>query len=863
MQSHAPALRLYRGLLWLYPAEFRDHFAGEMCRAMADCLHQRPGLAALLALYLGVFIDAPKERYYMIRQDVAYALRTMRREKLTTIVAILVLALGIGSTVTVFTLVDGMLLRPLPYPGQERIVYVEEVKLDHDLSGAVAYPNYLDFCARNRTLQDFAMFGSGLATLRGDMEAERIPSGSGTEPLFRVLGVQPLLGRTFSVEEDRPNAPLTVILSEDLWRRRYGADMGIVGKTIGVGSSQARVIGVMPRGFHFPDVAELWMPQRLDRRFNTRTDHGLEGIARLRPGVTTEQAQADLRDIMQQISREHPTETYGQTVNVVPYRARDTRDVKPVLFTLLGAVGFVLLIACANITNLLLVKASARSREIAVRGALGASRARLVRQFVVESVMLGVAGAVAGAVFAFAAIPALLTLVPQRLPGWIQFAPDARLLAFVVAVTVGTGILAGAVPAWAASHLNVVETLKEGGRGSTAGGAKAWFRNALVVAEVAMSVLLLAGAGLMIETFWNLNRMHAGFRTENITTLQTAAPDSRYPKGPAAVQLVRRIRKEFASLPGVIAVAGSTAVPLLDGWGRSLTAEGRPVLGLKDAPMINHVVVTPGYFQTLGIPILEGRDFNESDAREPLVTIVDEGIARRYWPGESAVGKRVRYGPPENNEPWHTIIGVAAIARNQSLRSLRSNSVYLPEGEFEFGSLAYLVRTSGGLADPARALHARITAVDRNVAISRVLSMKDVVTRSIWQERFFATIFGFFAVLALLLALVGLYGVMAYAVSRRTHEMGIRMALGASAGDVRGMILAQSGRLVILGLAAGILASVFVTRLLASKLYDVSPGDPRTLGAVAALLAGAAMLASYVPARKATRVDPLLALRDE
>ena len=861
MPHEAPSLRLYRGLLALYPTEFRDHFSGEMCRAMSDCLRDRPGIPAILSLYLGIFLDAPKEHYHMIRQDVVYALRTVRREKLVTLVAILVLALGIGSTVTVFTLVNAMLLRPLPYPTQDRMVYVEEVS--DILNGVIAYPNYLDFGERNRTLAAIAMFGSGLATLRGDMEAERVPASSVTEPVFRILGVQPLMGRTFTPEEDRPGAPPTVILGEELWRRRYGADAGIVGKTIGIGSEQARVVGVMPYGFHFPDQAQLWQPLQLDLPHNTRMDHGLEGIALLRPGVSLKQAQQDLSAIMRQIIHEHPTENYGQGVKVLPYRARDTRNVQPLLFTLLGAVGFVLLIACANITNLLLVKATARTREIAVRGALGASRVRLARQFVVESVMLGIAGAAAGVLLAWAAIPALRALIPDQVPRWIQFTPDIRVLLFVTAITIGTGILAAAVPAWLAAHMNPVEMLKDGGRTSTSGGARAWTRNALVVAEVAMSVLLLSGAGLMIETFWSLNRTQPGFRTENIVTLQTAAPDNRYPDGPAALQLVARVRQEFASLPGVISVAGSSAVPLLNGWRRSITAEGRPLLSLKDAPMVHHIVVTPGYFRTLGIPIVEGRDFTESDGKNPLVTIVDETIAKRYWPAQSAIGKRVRFGPPEWNEPWHTIVGVVGVAHNESLRDNPLNSVYLPLPEFGFASITYLVRTVGGLADPAAALHGRLVAIDRNVAISRVLTMHDVVTRSIWRERFFAIIFGFFALVALLLALVGLYGVMAYTVSRRIHEIGIRFALGASAGEIRAMVLAQSGRLVGLGLAAGLLASVFLTRLLTAQLYGVTAGDPRTLGTVAVLLASAAMLASYLPARRATRVDPMLALREE
>jgi putative ABC transport system permease protein len=860
-RSEATALRLYRGFLWLYPAEFRDHFGGEMCRTLADCLREGPGACAVLRLYTGLLMDAPKEHYHMIRQDVVYALRTLRREALITLVAILVLALGIGSTVTVFTLVNGILLRPLPYPNQDRLIYVEEKS--QELRHVIAYPNYLDFKIRNRSLAEIAMFGSGMATLRGDGEAEQVPSGLVTEPLFRVLGVQPLVGRTFTPEDHRPAAPPTVILSEDLWRSRYGGDAGMVGKTIQLDRGEARVIGVMPKGFHFPDVAQLWIPLQLDMAHNTRTDHGLEGIARLRPGVTREQAQDDLRGIMLQIAREHPSETYGQTVDVSPYRARDTQDMKPLLITLLGAVGFVLLIACANITNLLLVKGSARSREIAVRGALGASRARLVRQFVVESVLLGAAGSAAGLLLARIAVPALLVLAGQRLPAWIRFAPDMRMALFVVAVTAATGILSGGIPAWSAARMNVVEALKEGGRASSAGAGRIWFRNGLVVAEVAMSVLLLAGAGLMMETFWNLSRQRVGFRAEDVTTLQTSTPEDRYKSGTEAKELVARIRKEFDSLPGVVSVAASSAVPLMEKWWQSLTVEGWPVLSLKDAPLINHIVVTPGYFRTLDIPILQGRDFNESDGKNPLVTIVDEDIAGKYWPGKSAVGKRIRFGPPERNGPWHTIVGVVGTARNESLRAVGRNSVYVPYGEFEWASMAYLVRTANGFRDPGPALHARMAAIDRNIAISRLLTMRDVVGRSIWEERFFATIFGVFAALALLLALVGLYGVMAYSVARRTHEMGIRVALGASAGEIRRMVLGQSARLVGSGLAIGTVAAVFLTRLLSAKLYGVGAGDPRTLAGVAAMLASAGLLASYLPARRATRVDPMQALREE
>ena len=670
MQHEAPALRLFRGLLWLYPSEFRDHFSREICFAFADRLREQPTLACILSMYWGVLSEAPKEHYHVIRQDITYTLRTMRREKVATLTAVLVLALGIGSTTTIFTLANGLLLRPLPYAHQETLVTVGELPPGAERPNAVAFPNFLDMRARNRTLENFALFTPGPLTLRGDMEAERVPGATVTASAFPALGVAPLLGHWFAPEDDQPNAPPTVILGEGLWRRRYGADMAIVGKSIIVGSTPARVTGVMPQAFHFPDVAEMWVPLRSDPKTNKRTDYFLRGMARLAPGISIPQAESDLNAVMEQIKRENPRETFEQSVKVEPFRLRTTASLQPLLFTLLAAVGFVLLIACANITNLLLVKASARSREIAVRGAMGATRMRIIRQFLAESLILGLAGAVCGSALAAAAVPGMMRLTPPDfLPSWVAFSPDLRILGFVVTVTMAASLLAGAAPAISSSRHNLVDALKEGARSSTPGSGKARLRSGLVVAEVAMSILLLAGAGLMIRTFFNLERQRTGFQPENLTTLVASVPGNRYPGGEPAQQLVRRIRQELAALPGVVAVAGASGVPILDGWGRSLTAEGHPVLSLKDAPIIRHTVVTPGYFQTIGLPILEGRDFTEQDAKDSLVTIVDAAIARRYWPNQSAVGKRVRYGPPEYNEPWHTIVGVVDEVRNQSLRA--------------------------------------------------------------------------------------------------------------------------------------------------------------------------------------------------
>jgi putative ABC transport system permease protein len=875
MARDAAAIRVYRGLLWLYPAEFREHFSQEICLLLADRLRAQGGEGSRLAVWLAaagaVLIDAPKEHCYMIRQDVVYALRTMRRQKLTSLIAVVVLALGIGSTATIFKLANGLLLRPLPFPEQDRLVYVEESNNKAGgVSGAVAFPNYLDFCARNRSLDSFALYGSSAVTLRRQgADAERIPGGYGTGPLFRVLGVQPILGRTFTNEDDQPKAAPVVVLSEDLWRSRYGGDPAVLGKTILIGTMlgirASQIIGVMPHGFRFPDAAQLWMPLQLSVKTNTRTDHWLEGIARLRRNVSLEQGRTDLRSIMQQISREHPTETYGQTVNAIPFQAQTSGDVRPALLTLLGAVGFVLLIACANISSLMLVRAATRQREIAVRGALGASRSRVVRQFVVESGLLGLAGAAGGILMSWAAVPALLRLTPAgTLPVWANFSMDVRTWIFILSVTAGTALLVGGLPALSASRLNLVDALKEGGRSSTTGVSGNRVRAILVAAEVAMSVLLLTGAGLMIRTLLNLERQNAGFRIDNITTLYTAAPTDRYPLGPPAEQLVNRIQREFASLPGVVSVAAASGVPLHNGWERSLTVEGAPLLSLRDAPLVNHTVVTTGYFKTLGIPILEGRDFNQSDTINFMVTIVDAGIARRYWPNQSAIGKRVRFGPPEDNEPWHVVVGVVGLARNEGIRELGRNTVYIPyQGKFDHTSLGWLVRTKDGLPDPGEALRRRVTQIDPNIAVSSVETMRHIVDDSVWQERFLATIFAVFAGLAMLMAVVGLYGVTAYTVSRRTHELGIRMALGASAGKIRAMVLLASVGLVGAGLAVGLAAAVLLTRLLEKELYGVKSTDPSTFVGVSALLVAAALLASYLPARRATRVDPMMALREE
>jgi putative ABC transport system permease protein len=866
------ALRLYRGLLFLYPAEFRDEYARELCLALDDRCREHQSAPGLLLVWvhaaLGVFFEAPKEHYHMIIQDLRYAIRVMRRDALVTAAAIVVLALGIGSTTLVFSLADGLLVRPLPYPEQDRLVAVEEYHpLETRAGGAVAFPNYLDIRARTQLLQDLALYSEGRATIRGEGDAERVPSALASDGLFGILQVQPLFGRTFTPEEELKNGPKVVVLGEDLWRRRYGADPDIIGKTLIIGTDPTTVIGVMPSRFHFPENADMWLPLHLSaadpRGGATRTDHWLQGIARLKPGVSDEQASDELRSTMEQINAENPVTSYGNIARALPFRAYVASQYRLAVISLLGAVGFLLLIACANVTSLLLVKASSRAREMAVRAALGASRRRLIRQLVSESVLLGLAGGAAGLALTYTGLRPLLSLIPITLPTWMHFEIGGRVLGFALAVSLLTSILFGLVPAFGTSGVDLTEALKEGGRSATTGTRRRFVRNGLVVGEVALSLALLAGAGLMVRSFLALRSQELGFKPENVVTMQLAVPDTRYPQGPPARALLGRVQEEVSSSPGVASVAFATGAPLNSGWGRSLTVEGYPVLALKDAPMIQHTVVSPGYFKTLGITLLDGREFVDSDWDNPRVTIVDQSLARKYWPAESPIGKRIRFGPPEDNEPWHTIVGVVSNVQNQTLSEPGNLSVYLPVSPAFSPSMSLIARADHDPLRVSGGIRARIQQIDPDIAISLVRTEDQIIERASWPQRFFAVLFAVFAALALVLAAVGLYGVLAYAVSLRTHEIGIRMALGATGSQVRQMVMRQGVMLVGIGLAVGTLATYGLTRLLASQLYQVSATDPRTYAGVTTVLVVTALLASYLPARRATRVDPVVALRDE
>jgi putative ABC transport system permease protein len=867
------SVRIYRSLLLVYPPEFRAAYGRELCLAFVDRCRERrswPGLCSVwMNAVAGLALAAPEEHYHMIVQDLRYACRMLRKSPLVAALTVAVMALGIGATTVAFSLANGLLLRPLPYPHPERLVAVEEsAPRPGDESMGVAFPNYLDLRARNHVLAEIALYDSDRATLAGGGsgggEAIRIPSGTVSAGLFRVLGVRPRLGRVFQPDEDLPHGPAAVLLGERLWRERYGADPSLVGRAIRVNGKTATVVGVMPEGFHFPDRAELWLPLRLDAKLSPRTDHYLSGIGRLLPGVAATRADQQLKSIMRQIASENPLTCEGQTVNVLPLRAWLSATYRASVLTLLGAVLCVLLIACANIANLLLVQATERTREIAVRSALGASRGRLVRQLLIESLLLGGLGAAGGLALAAAGTPLLLALIPVELPRWLHFGVDLRVLVFTAGMAVATSLMVGLAPAHLCSRLRLAETLKEGGRGGTSGRRSERLRHLLVVGEMALSVTLLVGAGLMARSFLALQRAPAGFDSRRVLTLRVWAPRTRFDSADKARELVRREREEVAGLPGVTSVAATVAgIPLADKWGRSLTVEGRPLLSLRDAPTVFHVVATPGYFRTLGIPLVAGRDFDEADDQRRPVTIVDQDLARRYWPHGSPLGKRIRFGPPEDHEPWHIIVGVAGSVRNQTLLDAGWPSVYLPHGEFVMPSVSLVLHTTGEPLRVAAAVRHRLARLDGDLAVTEVHTLEQIVERSIWQPRFFAALLVAFAALALLLAAVGLYGVMTYAVSLRRRELGLRVALGAGAGDLRRMVLGQALRLSLAGLAAGGAAAMALTRALSGQLYQVQPTDPGTYGAMAALLLAVAIAASSLPASRAVRSDPMDALREE
>jgi putative ABC transport system permease protein len=857
------ALRVYRAALWLYPSEFRTAYGRELCLFFSDrCreAHTATSFARVCwATGLGVLREAPKEHGSMIRNDLRHALRLLRHDRLLTAAAITILALGTGAATLVFGIANGLLLRPLPYPHLETLVAVAETSpKDPAGSRQVSFANSLDLRARSRLLLDIGTYEEGDSTIRDDGDAEAVEAAEVSDGIFNVLGIRPLLGRTFSRNETTLHGPLVTIISSEVWKRRYGGNPRILGRTLEIDGASHTVIGVMPAGFHFPDRVQLWLPQQIDpTEVHARTSYHLRAIARMRPQVTVEQATAELRSLLLAIHHENPETDNGYSIRAESFRRFVTDSYRKGVLILLLAVVFLLLVACANVSNLLLVRASARQREIAVRTAIGATRGRLVRQLLVEGVLFGLLGGGLGLILASVGTPALVALIPAQLPRWVSFSMDVRVFGFALGISVLTSVLFGLAPAASAFGHSVTEALKDGG-GSGSLRRQRRLRDALVIAEVALSFVLLAGAGLMVRSFWNLRTQNLGYQSTRALSIDLGTPQDAYPLGPKYRALIDRIGAEVRTLPGVTAVSFSSGVPLNSNWKRIFTIEGRPVK-LEDMPGVYHVVVTPGYFETLGIPLLQGRTFTEADWNQPIV-IVTRDFARKHWPNENAVGKRIRFGPPTANEPWHTVVGIVATNRQGDLKDDGNGNVYIARnGRFDTANL--LVRSSGDPHRLVQAIHARIAGVDHGVAMMNVRTLDELIELASWRDRLLTVLFTAFAVLALLLAAGGLYAALAYTVALQTREIGIRVALGASLGRVRVMVLRQGLALIGIGLGLGLAAAAVLTRLVGAELYGVSSFDPVTYLVAPSVLIVAGLIAAMVPTRRATAIDPVEALR--
>jgi putative ABC transport system permease protein len=789
-------------------------------------------------------------------------------------VAVLSLALGIGANTAIFSVINAVLLRPLPYHEPERLVMVwEDASFAGFPQNTPAPANYADWKSQNQTLEDMAALAQRSFNLTGDGEPERLDAYAVTANFFPLLGVKPALGRSFLAEEDKPDTNKVVMLSYKVWQQRYGGDRSVVGRDLLLNGEKYNVVGVAPAGFQFLESEiGLWVPIRFTQQeLANRGGHYLWVVGRMKPGVTLEQANADIKTVMSRIARDHQGNAGRIGAYVMSMRDQLAGDSRRPLIVLLVAVGFVLLIACANIANLLLSRAASRSREIAVRSALGAGRMRIVRQLLTESLLLSFAGAIVGLLFATWSFSFLQQLIPPGLELSTNLNIDLRILGFTLLVSLGAGLIFGLAPALQASKVDLNEALKQsGGRAGLGGGNK--LRSAMVVAEVAMSLVLLVGAGLLIQTFFKMLNQYSGLQSENVLLMRTNLPRGKYNDSPKRAAFYDQVLERVKSLPGVVSAGYTMSVPLdwkggTSGfWIEGRTAEQALAQGLSyDA---NHRQVSADYLKTMGIPLLRGRHLAESDNERSMpVVMINETMARQYWPGEDAVGKRFKLGDPDSPEPWRTIVGVVADVRQMGMDEPVKSEMYLPYRQMTthsfFAPRDLVVRTSADPMSVIAAARREIHAVDPDQPVSNIRTMEEVLGKEIGQRRLGMTLVAIFAGLALLLASLGIYGVLSYFVVQHTREIGVRMALGAARRDVLGLVMKKGMSLTLAGVGIGLSAAFALTRLMSSLLYEVSAVDPATFAGVAALLTLIALLACYIPARRAMKVDPMIALRYE
>ena len=804
-------------------------------------------------------------------KEIRNGFRSLSKRPGLTAVALVTLALGIGVNTAIFSAVDSVLLRPLPFKDPDRLMAVWEHTPHLGIArNEFAPANYFDLRAQNSVFEGVGAFGQLSSNFTGEGEPEQLEGQLVTANVFPILGVAPALGRTFAADEDQKGREFVAVLSHSLWQRRFNRDPGIINRKITLNGESFTVVGVMPQNFFFPErEVELWLPWAMEEgQASGRGDHYFRLVARLKSGVTREQANAEAEAIAGRLAAEYPRTNEGLGFVVNSFHQDYVGDLRQPILILFAAVGLVLLIACANVANLLLAQATTRRREIAIRLALGASRWAIARQLLTESLLLAIAGGFLGVLGAVWGVEALAKLLPESLSKLQAISVDSRVFLFTGGVTILTALAFGVIPALHAARANPGDALAETGRDIAGGLSGRYLRRVLVIAEVALAVVLLAGAGLLIRSFHRLNQVDLGFNPNNLLTMRMVLPMPKYRQADTRRAFYDDLLRRVHEIPGVEAAGINTRLPLsTSGLKFSFSIEGQTMPSDSNLPFAIYRVVNPDYFRAMGIPLQRGRVFDTRDSGESTpVFLVNRRLAEQFWPGEDPTGKRLKVGPADSPNPWVTVIGVVGDVRQAGLYGEQMAELYAPYAQERRSWMSprdLVVRTSGDAASLAGAVREAVWQVDKDQPVSNVRTMDQVFAAAVSRERFQTLLLGLFAALALVLACVGLYGVISYAVAQRTHEIGIRMALGAQPGDVLRLVLQQGMTLTFAGLVFGIAGALAVTRVMSDLLFGVTATDTLTFISVGVLLIVVAFLACYVPARRATKVDPLIALRYE
>jgi putative ABC transport system permease protein len=803
-------------------------------------------------------------------QDIRYAFRMLAKKPGFTIAAVLAVSIGIGANTAIFSVVNAVLLRSLPYKDPDRLAVIFSNKQGAVRgSGSASYLDAVDWRQQSQSFEEMATFHNTGYTLTGVGEPERIDGARASAEFFPLLGVEAVEGRTFRPEEDKPGAERVAVISHELWQRRFGGDANLIGQKLTLDGQGYTLIGVLPPHFKFPvevGEAQIWSPEVTDGEvMEQRGAHYLKVVGRLKPGVSVGEAQAEMEAIASRLEQQYPDSNTGRVVSIAPLYEHLVGSIRRSLVILLGAVGLVLLIACANVANLMLARAASRAKEIAIRTALGASRKRVVRQLLTESLLLAIIGGGAGLLLALWGIELLISIGPADIPRLNDISIDAPVLWFTFGASVLTGVIFGLAPALKASKPDLNESLKEGGRGTSESFNRHSLRNLLVVFQMAFTLMLLVGAGLLVKSFLKLQQVDPGFAPGNVVTMRVSLP-ARYEENDRAAAFVKQVTERIEGVAGVDAAGAISVLPLSGVNIRTSFNIKKKPFAENQEPPVEERAVTPNYFRAMGVPVLKGRTFTDQDVKgKPGVIVINDMMARQYWPDEDPLGQIITVGVSvSENEPeeWQ-IVGIVGSVKHFSLDTEPVAEMYVPHAQQPWNFMTLVARTSSDPKPLVEAMRAQVLAVDHDQPVSNIRTMSEVVASSIAQQKFYMLLLSLFAVMALVLAAVGIFGVMSYSVTERTREIGIRMALGAQTRDVLSFVVGQGVVLALVGVAIGLAGALLLTQFMAKMLYEVKAFDPVTFTVISLLMVGVALLACYIPARRATKVDPMVALRYE